>query len=222
MTNNKLDADLINAMPTKTLFIDILTRDVTVKDCIFDLIDNSVDAYVRNGLQERREIKVNISKDEFVIYDNCGGIEYNFLKESVFRFGVERLTGDKPTLGVYGIGLKRAILKLGKSIHMETDDGIKHCELDLDVTKWVKDEEWTIPFESVDSKLSLDREHYTKITIKDLYEYVRDKFDLDSFINTVEESIHITYTIFISENIDFYVNGAKIKPFPIVNVKDSR
>lgn len=214
--NKNSKADEINAMPTKRLFIDILTRDVNVKDCIFDLIDNSVDIYIQKEVSERRKIELKISRDEFVIHDNCGGIEYNFLKDHVFRFGVETLKRDKPILGIYGIGLKRALLKIGKEIEIETDDGVKYCKVLWSIDKWVKHKKWTIPFEKItDSKLGAAQKPYTKILIKNLYPHIQKKFDLESFIKTIEEFIHITYTYFISKHIDFYLNDKGIEPYEI-------
>lgn len=208
--------DVIDATPTKRLFIKILSRDISVKACILDLIDNSVDAYIRNGITDRREIRLNISKDKFEILDNCGGIEYNFLKSTVFRFGAE-IQRDKPTLGIYGIGMKRAILKMGKKILMETDDGKSYCKIDLDVNKWCKSDDWKIPFEYFkSSRLSPGKKPYTKIVVTDLYDNIVEKFNLDSFINSIKEAIHITYAFFITNNIDFYLNNdVKIKPFVI-------
>jgi len=210
--------DEIDATPTKRLFIDILTRDISVKACILDLIDNSVDAYIRNEITDRREIRLSISKDEFRIFDNCGGIEYNFLKTKVFRFGADIFERDKPTLGIYGIGMKRAMLKIGRKILMETDDGNSYCKINLDVNEWVKSDDWKIPFEYFeDSRLSPDQKPYTKIKVTDLYDSIKKKFDLNSFVNSIkEEVIHITYTFFITNNIDFYVNDdVKIEPFII-------
>jgi len=217
MTNEHGKMDEIDATPTKRLFIDILTRDISVKDCILDLIDNSVDAYIRNEITDRRKIQLNISKDEFRIYDNCGGIEYNFLKTTVFRFGADILERGKPTLGIYGIGMKRAILKMGRKILMETDDRDSYCKIDWDINEWFKSDDWKIPFEYFeDSRLSPGEKPYTKIVITDLYESIKNKFDLDSFINGIKEAIHITYTFFITHNIDFYVNDdVKIEPFVI-------
>jgi hypothetical protein len=216
MATEEMKEDKIEAIPTKRLFIDILTRDISVRACILDLIDNSVDAYIRNELSVRREIRLNISKDEFEIFDNCGGIEYNFLKTTVFRFGADIIERDKPTLGIYGIGLKRAILKIGKTILMETDDGNKYCSIHLDVDEWSETEEWEIPFVYGDSRLSSYEKPYTKIVIKNLYESIKNKFDLDSFVNDIKDSIHITYTFFIENNIDFYVNDdVKIEQYPV-------
>ena len=208
--------DVIDATPTKRLFIKILSRDISVKACILDLIDNSVDAYIRNGETERREIRLNISKDKFEISDNCGGIEYNFLKSTVFRFGAD-IKRDKPTLGIYGIGMKRAILKMGKKILMETDDGKSYSKIDLDVNKWCKSDDWKIPFEYFkDSRLPPGIKPYTKIVVTDLYDNIKEKFNLDSFVNSIKEAIHITYTFFITDKIDFYLNNdVKIEPFVI-------
>ena len=209
--------DEIDARPTKRLFIDILTRDISVKACILDLIDNSVDSYIRNEIKDRRKIQLSILKDEFAISDNCGGIEYNFLKTTVFRFGADILERDKPTLGIYGIGMKRAILKMGRKILMETDDGNSYCKIDLEVNKWFESDDWKIPFEYFeDSRLSPSEKPYTKIVVTDLYDSIKKKFYLDSFINSIKEAIHITYTFFITNNIDFYLNDdVKIEPFVI-------
>lgn len=213
--------DVIDARPTKRLFIKILTRDISVKSCILDLIDNSVDAYIRNGETERREIRLNISKDGFEILDNCGGIEYNFLKNTVFRFGAD-IKRDKPTLGIYGIGMKRAILKMGKKILMETDDGKSYSKIYLDVNEWRKSDNWEIPFDHFeDSRLSPGEKPYTKIVVTDLYDNIVEKFNLHSFINSVREAIHVTYAFFITKNIDFYLNNdVKIEPFIIVARSD--
>ena len=73
------------AHPTKAFFVRMLTRDISTQDCILDLIDNSVDAawsHTRAGARKlevsrklaRFAIHITISKDRFVISDNCGGI----------------------------------------------------------------------------------------------------------------------------------------------------
>lgn len=215
MTNNKLHAGVINAMPRKTLFIDILTRDVSAKDSIFDLIDNSVDAYIRNGIKERREVELTISQDKFVIHDNCGGIERGFLESDVFRFGVEELGEKKPTLGIYGIGLKRALLKIGRNIRMETDDLTTNCKVEWNVDEWQQKEEWDIPFEVRGSQLSPEGKGYTTISVTNLDKQMRKAFDSPTFINGIKRFVHITYTNFMRKNISFSVNGTAIALYEI-------
>ncbi len=50
MATEEMTKDKIMATPTKRLFIEILTKDISVKDCILDLIDNSVDSYIWNEI----------------------------------------------------------------------------------------------------------------------------------------------------------------------------
>ena len=42
-TDNKADAS-----PTKAFFVNMITRDISLEDCILDLIDNSVDSAWRS------------------------------------------------------------------------------------------------------------------------------------------------------------------------------
>jgi hypothetical protein len=211
VAGEEMKTDKITTAPTKRLFIDILTKDISVKDCILDLIDNAVDSYIWNGIEDKREIRLNISKDQFEISDTCGGIDRDFLKTAVFRFGAD-VVRNKPTLGIYGIGMKRAMLKMGKTIVMETDNGRNYCKILWNVDEWSRsDEDWDIPFEYGNSRLTLDEKGYTKIVVKDLYEAIKNRFDLDSFINEIAASIRLTYTFFIEKNnIDFNVNNAAI------------
>jgi hypothetical protein len=37
----------VKAYPRKQFFIEMFTRDITLEDCILDLIDNSMDSYLR-------------------------------------------------------------------------------------------------------------------------------------------------------------------------------
>lgn len=215
MTGNKLHPDRIEAMPTKTLFVDILTRDVTLRDCIFDLIDNSVDAHIRNGIPERRKVELTITGNKFMIADNCGGIGHDFLTKEVFRFGVEDLKKRESTLGIYGIGLKRALLKIGRNIHMETDDGSDYSRVEWDIDKWKDTKEWTIDFETSKSRIPRGGIGYTKITITSLHKQIQKAFDAPSFINDTNRLVHITYTNFMSKEIDFFLNDTMIEPYEI-------
>ena len=71
--------ETVNFYPTKKLFIDVLTRDISIRDCIFDLLDNAVDSYTRNRPSETRQVQVNFNSEHFEIIDHCGGIRKNQL-----------------------------------------------------------------------------------------------------------------------------------------------
>ncbi len=167
--------EFVSFEPKKRLFIDILTKDISIHDCILDLLDNAVDSYTRNEINEKREIQLNFDKNELSVFDNCGGIDKERLKEEVFRFGAKDFLNNVPTIGVYGIGLKRSIFKLGELIVFETDDGKDYCKLEIDVNDWLnkKDEKgkdiWSLELtETSETKLTRSEKAYTKIKVKNL------------------------------------------------------
>ena len=114
--------------PTKAFFSDMLTRDIELKDAVLDLLDNCVDGLMRSippaKLKDERPYashwaKLTFSRDRFIIEDNCGGIDRALARNSAFRMGRTSLDlanhKDIPTVGTYGIGMKRAIFKMGRS-----------------------------------------------------------------------------------------------------------
>ncbi len=182
--------EIVKSYPTKTLFIDILTQDLDLQDCIMDLLDNSIDSYKRHELTNRRNVELTIEKDKFEIYDTCGGIEKKILKERAFVFGVDELKREKKTLGLYGIGMKRSIFKIGKKIELITDDGEYTNIMTIDVEQWKNDDEWDFEIDSIKSN-SHAHKGSTRITITDLYDEIRLKFDSDPFIGRLKKSIHV-------------------------------
>ena len=67
--------NIIEGNPTKTFFIQMITRDITINDAIIDLLDNSIDG--ASKLKENNDfsdlyIDITINRDEFIVKDNCG------------------------------------------------------------------------------------------------------------------------------------------------------
>lgn len=103
-----------DASPTKTFFVRMLTRDITLDDCILDLVDNSIDgAWESSGEKPSAlivdealadySIEITVDSERFKISDNCGGITLEEAVNYAFTFG------RKPTerqaeysVGVYG------------------------------------------------------------------------------------------------------------------------
>lgn len=212
-----MHADTIKASPTKRLFINILTQDVPLKPAILDLIDNSVDSYTRKKLQGKRKIELIATPEQFMIFDECGGIALDILKEQVFRFGSKVDHNlENPTLGMYGIGLKRSIFKIGKQIILETHDGVDYSIMNLNVTEWEKDDEsWDIPFETEKKSLIVGQNPYTRIVINNLTDESSSKFNSDVFINELIEIIKRSYCLIMKDDIDIILNGEKIEPFEL-------
>lgn len=120
-------AETVKASPSKVFFVSMLTRDIDLEDAVLDLLDNCVDGVVRT-LAEMPEsadsetpyegywARITASPDEFAILDNCGGIPKDIAKNSAFMLGRADLDRDKDvaTVGMYGIGMKRALFKMGR------------------------------------------------------------------------------------------------------------
>ncbi|MEW5923652.1 MAG: ATP-binding protein [Candidatus Zixiibacteriota bacterium] len=206
----------IKFYPTKRLFIKTLTQDITIHDCILDLMDNAVDAYVKNDLHERRKIELSFNKSKFEIYDNCGGITLTDLIEHVFRLGYVNPEQNYKGIGIYGIGLKRSIFKLGNNIFFETDDGRQYNKFTFSVNKWAEDpDSWELPIEiSLGSKLKRGEKPYTRLIITELYPETKDAFTV-KFQDDFKKTTQIYYTLFIQNNIDIIINEEKQKHFEI-------
>ena len=79
--NNSEKPRKIHASPTKEFFISMITRDITLLDCMFDLLDNCLDGAGRDMLSKAKSTesydgyyaKVTFDAQSFRIEDNCGG-----------------------------------------------------------------------------------------------------------------------------------------------------
>ena len=119
--------------PTKEFFVEMLTRDIELNDAILDLLDNCLDGVVRSCASKDKLrtadfyasycANITISPTEFSITDNCGGIPRDTAENYAFRMGrVPTTQTDHPTIGIYGIGMKRAIFKIGRAATVFTQN----------------------------------------------------------------------------------------------------
>ncbi len=217
------------AYPHKQFFLQMFTRDISLEDCILDLIDNSIDSLLRTqGIDIEDEVltpdphihgrrhgrvEVRYSEDEFHISDNCGGISRKDAEEDVFCFGHG---DDVPTgrLGVYGIGLKRALFKIGNYIEVlsrTTEDSFK---VTIDVPKWAakdaKLSDWTFPLEPLDAVTTKGRAG-TAITITSLHSEVKGRISDGKLDSTLRASVAQTYSVFLQDLVEVVINGKRVE-----------
>ena len=123
----KPTTDLAEASPTKQFFVSMLTRDISLADAILDLVDNCLDGALRlaNGDEvdyAQHFVKIELAADHFSIEDNCGGIPRDVAKNYAFKMGREpddQRDAKSETIGMYGVGMKRAIFKMGREARFE-------------------------------------------------------------------------------------------------------
>jgi hypothetical protein len=209
--------------PTKRLFVEMLTRDIELDDAILDLLDNCVDGSMR-GRRGRHstdqhydgfQASLDFSGDEFKISDNCGGIPDN-LKQSAFRlgrpFGAEA-GGDLPTVGVYGIGMKRAIFKLGRECVVETRTKTSGFRVTIRPEWFSAEDDWALPV----TELSGDpKRPGTTITIKRLLPPVAHEFRSPTgFVDSFRAKVSQYYSVLIEKGFKVSVNDKNVSPVPI-------
>ncbi|MGI2144023.1 ATP-binding protein [Shewanella frigidimarina] len=141
-------SEKIDASPTKEFFIDMLVRDIDLDRAILDLIDNSVDAWVENRSDDNKFIKINFDSNQFIIHDNCGGMDFELAKTYAFRFGRPKERATTPnSVGQFGVGMKRTLFKLGKSFKIVSRKDDKCFQVSVDVNNWKSSDTWNFDIE---------------------------------------------------------------------------
>lgn len=209
--------DLINASPTKDFFISMLVRDLSLRDAIGDLVDNSVDSVrtlVQDDSYDGIRIDIILSKDIFSIVDNCGGIEVSTAREYAFRFGrPAEFSGVKGSIGQFGIGMKRALFKLGRQISIESVATKSSFEIDIDVDSWAENEKvWDFAFKTYSEGEANNRKSRgTKILVGKLKEDVISDFSSNNFIKKLALELEFEHLYPLSKGLIITVNGSKLK-----------
>jgi hypothetical protein len=215
--------------PTKQFFVDMLTRDIDIKDAILDLLDNCLDGVVRLKGPDQNpkeqyysgyEARINITDETFSISDNCGGIPLEVAQKYAFRMGRSPETGTKdglPTVGVYGIGMKRAIFKIGECSIIET----RYTDEAYKVTvneEWKSEESnWDFPIKRIPVDDSLEKG--TIITVTKLNENIKNLWNsqqnLTLFIDDLKKSIQESYSFIMQKGFKIILNSVELFPSPI-------
>lgn len=144
------------AHPSKAFFIEMLTRDISLSDCILDLVDNSIHSLITrtkldvsqhlfsgtNAQQVNALIDITFTPSKFSVKDDCEGISIENAKEQVFLLGNPVREKKQTGLGVYGIGLKRAFFKIGRQISIMSFTTDEEFKIDINVDEWEKTDQW--------------------------------------------------------------------------------
>jgi Histidine kinase-, DNA gyrase B-, and HSP90-like ATPase len=202
----------INAEPTKEFFIEMLTKDISLPECILDLVDNSVNSLIRaTGLDVmkvlignvvrrivHRKIRISFSRHNFSIEDDCGGITIADARDDVFRFGKSQPQVNRGGLGVYGIGMKRAFFKIGRMISIHSRTTTEEFLVKFDVDDWAgKKDNWNLEFTTARERLTPASKAGTVIEITRLHETVKSRFAVEAFQKELLRKLGATYALFL-------------------------
>ena len=219
--NNKVDAT-----PVKSFFIKMLTRDIDLVDAILDLLDNCVDGILREKKNSSGEkpyegykAKISFDKNSFSISDNCGGIPQKF-QSYAFRMGNESENREigLPMVGVYGIGMKRAIFKIGEHCSILTQN--KGYSYKVEITpQWIADpNDWELP---VSDSLRPEGDG-TTIKIHELYEGIAKRFgdEKEDFTRELTKIVKTHYAFILDKGFAVEINGERVEAKPTKLVFD--
>jgi hypothetical protein len=218
-----MDKEIIEAFPAKRFFVDMLTRDIELEDAILDLLDNCLDGALRCISSSEEEInegekynnffsRISFDENHFSIEDNCGGISGDLATDYAFRLGrPNERKGEKiPTIGIYGIGMKRAIFKMGTSADVLSKTADEQFKVSIS-PEWIsRDDLW---------ELELERENIdlpstgVKILIDTLRVDVSNVFHKDrGFQEKLITAVSNHYSVILSKGFKVFINDTEVKP----------
>lgn len=214
--------------PTKEFFVEMLTRDIELNDAILDLLDNCLDGVVRScsgkdklqaaDFYSSYSADITISSTEFSITDNCGGIPRDTAENYAFRMGrVPTTQTDHPTIGIYGIGMKRAIFKIGRAATVFTQNAGEKYAVNIPVN-WAGTTGWDFPIEEnpQDNPLTSNG---TVVRITELNPSIAELWGTDgninAFVEALKKAIQESYSLIIQKGFTIKINGQVVTANPV-------
>lgn len=146
----KEGAGTLDAVPSKRLFLSIIA-DYDLNRSICELVDNGLDVWVRAGRKKPISIDIDLDLDQksIKVQDNAGGLQYKELRYIVGP-GQTGSKEDDKTIGIFGVGTKRAVVALAQDIRITTRYRKEETyEIDFD-DNWLGNEDWRLPLYKVD------------------------------------------------------------------------
>lgn len=210
---------LVNGDPTKDFFITMLIKDITLRDAIGDLVDNSIDAIKAKATNkdslEGYIINIEVDKDHFSISDNGTGIEEEIARKYAFKLGKpkdHKLIDH--SIGRFGIGMKRAFFKLGDKISVKSKAPTSSFSIIIPVSTWKENEsDWDFQFKDVETEQRNEPSTTgTTIEITDLSSDAKESFKKPQFEYELKEEIATEQILNINKGIVIKINNEVIVP----------
>lgn len=201
----KNKVDTVEATPSKRLFLSIIA-DYDLDRAICELIDNAIDVWIRSVKKKRVNIHIDLDFDQqtIKITDDAGGLHKSELS---FIIGPGQSGSNEidHTIGIFGVGTKRAIVALSQDIVIKTrfaNDKTYQIEFDDD---WLsRQDEWILPVYHIDDI----EEGSTIVELKKL----RKKLDEEAK-SRLKDHLSAVYAKFIrQDDVVLFLNRQKIAP----------
>lgn len=221
------DQYTIRGDPTKGLFIEMLTRDISLSAAIVDLVDNSTDGARRlrsHGNYTGLSVRIDLNDKRFTITDNCGGITVPLARQYAFRIG--RPPGMDPTphsIGQFGVGMKRAIFKMGYFFSVESKTAEDSFVVNQDIRQWADDSDsWSFRFAEIKDTGGPEEQIGTRIAVYDLREDVARSFANENWRNKLRIELRTRLQEAISAGLAVTLNRVPINVDPLTLLSDDK
>jgi len=219
-----MEDKIIQGNPTKSFFIEMITRDISIKDAILDLLDNSIDGAnnINPGDFNNLYIDITVNKDCFIIKDNCGGFTLETAQKYAFRFGrPDEAPKTGGSIGRFGVGMKRALFKIGQNFEVESKNGYDHFQVNVNVNEWkykkkeirdfennlIEVDDWSFQYSLITDETSDLVENGTFIKVLNLNQEVYNIFAIESFLIELEDDIERLLNFSIEKGLKIILNG---------------
>ena len=213
-------APVIDASPTKEFFIEMLTRDIELIPAITDLVDNCVDGARRlrkDGPYTDLFVRLTVKPTEFKIVNNCGGIDLDTAVKYAFRFGrPAKMQRTLHSIGEFGVGMKRALFKLGTKFTIELTAARSKFVLDVDVAAWSKEESWKLPLKNATTsdKATPLSKRGTTITVEPLHPSIAAELALETFQSRLRDELERAHQDGIARGLTITLNRTPVHVNP--------
>jgi len=200
----KEHVDTLDATPSKRIYHSIIA-DYDINKSICELVDNALDIWVKNSRSQDLKIQIFLDKKQqrIQVVDNAGGISEKDLSY-VIGPGHTGTTETDKTIGIFGVGTKRAVVALAQDITIRTREEKDTFQLEYD-DEWISiADDWSLPVYKVGS---IDKGS----TVIDLLK-LRNEIT-DTLIDRLIDHVSHTYAKFLeSGKVEITINNKPVKP----------
>jgi hypothetical protein len=209
------DPNKADASPTKRFFVDIITRDIQLDEAIQDLVDNCVDGAKRlrpGGDYGGLKVEIEVQPDRFVITDNCGGIPLDIARRYAFKFGrAEGFEETSHSVGQFGIGMKRALFKMGEHFEVSSTEPAAKFSINVDIPAWLADNEnWDFPITGLQNGSFAEEQTGTSLRVTRLNTGVPERFSQATFLSSLTNEIRIAHAQPMAGGLQISLNAKAI------------
>src|SRR6266496_1196671 len=201
----KKEKRIVHAIPSKRLYQSIIA-DYDIDLAICELIDNALDIWTKENRLKKLKIVLEFDIDQQIIKvsDNAGGIAEENIK-NIIAPGFTSNTSTDETIGVFGVGSKRAVVALAQEIKILTRYVNEKTFLIEYNDDWLQEEVWNLEYYTYTKNIP---EASTIIELNKLRATIDQKI-----VDQLENHLRATYAKFLAiSNLSIIINDKDLKP----------